>query len=108
VRWAGGGYLKRPVEGTWTLHLEMQSHEPANAVYLNGHLLGYLPVKDYVYSWYTAILDVPSVWLQPGYNEITILAGTLPPQLQRPGFVWDEVLFRSIRLEPPTALVWGQ
>jgi hypothetical protein len=103
VRWESGGYLDRPVEGTWTLHLEMQSHEPTNAVYLNGRLLGYLPVKDYVYSWYTAILDVPSAWLQPGYNELTILAGTVPPQLQRPGFVWDEVLFRGIYLEPPAA-----
>jgi hypothetical protein len=101
VRWAGGTYLDRPTEGTWTLHLQMQSHEPANAVYLNGHLLGYLPVKDYVYSWYAAILDVSSAWLQPGYNELTIVAGSLAPQLQTPGFVWDDVLFRDIRLEPP-------
>jgi hypothetical protein len=79
----------------------MQSHEPTNAVFMNGRLLGYLPVKDYVYSWHTAILDVPSAWLQPGYNEVRILAGTVPPQLQRPGFVWDEALFRGIRLETP-------
>lgn len=103
MRWESGGYLDRLVEGTWTLHLEMQSHEPTNAVYLNGRLLGYLPVKDYVYSWYAAILDVPSAWLQPGYNELTILAGTVPPQLQCRGFVWDDVLFRGIRLEPPAA-----
>jgi hypothetical protein len=103
VRWESGGYLDRPVEGTWTLHLEMQSHEPANAVYLNGRLVGYLPVKDYVYSWYAAILEVPAAWLHPGYNELTIQAGPVAPQLQRPGFVWDEVLFRGIRLEPPAA-----
>jgi hypothetical protein len=102
VRWAGGGYVERPVEGTWTLHLQVQSHEPANAVYLNGHLLGYLPVKDYVYSWVAAILEVPSAWLQPGYNELTILAGPVAPQLQGPSLVWDEVLFRDIHLEPPT------
>ena len=101
MRWESGGYLKRPVEGTWRLHLEMQSHEPTNAVYLNGRLVGYLPVKDYVYSWYAAILEVPSAWLHPGYNELTIRAGPVAPQLQRPGFVWDDVLFRGIRLESP-------
>ena len=99
--WESGGYLRWPVAGTWKLHLETQSHEPANGVYLNGRLLGYLPVKGYVYSWHAAILEVPSAWLQPGYNELTILAGPVAPQLQRPGFVWDEVLFRGIRLEPP-------
>jgi hypothetical protein len=103
VRWESGGYLERPVEGTWRLHLEMQSHEPTNAVYLNGRLVGYLPVKDYVYSWYAAILEIPSAWLRPGYNELTIRAGPVAPQLQRPGFVWDDVLFRGICLEPPGA-----
>jgi hypothetical protein len=93
--------VDRLVEGTWTLHLQVQSHEPANAVSLNGHLLGYLPVKDYVYSWYTAILEVPSAWLQQGYNDVTVVAGALPPQSQAPDFVWDEVLFRDVRLVPP-------
>lgn len=101
--WESGGYLARPAEGTWRLHLEMQSHEPTNAVYLNGRLVGYLLVKDYVYSWYAALLDVPAAWLQPGYNELTVRAGPVAPQLQRPGFVWDEVLFRGIRLAPPVS-----
>jgi len=79
--------------------MELQSHEPSNALYLNGHFLRYLPVKDYVYSWYSATFDVPSHFLRQGYNQLTIQAGEVAPQLQRPGFIWDEVLFRGICLE---------
>jgi hypothetical protein len=83
--------------------MEVQSHEPTNAVYLNGRLVGHLPVKDYVYSWYAATFDVPDAFLQPGYNELRIQAGALAPQLQGPGFMWDDVLFRAICLERTSA-----
>jgi hypothetical protein len=79
--------------------MDVQSHEPSNAVYLNGHLLGHLPVKDYVYSWFATTFGVPSTFLKEGYNELRIQAGALAPQLQGPGFMWDDVLFRAIYLE---------
>ena len=82
------------------MRLEFQSHEPVNGVFLNGHFLGYLPVKDWTYSWVSATYPVPSHYLQRGYNQLTIRAGHVAPKLQGSGFVWDEVLFRNIRLEP--------
>ena len=91
--------MRYPERTSWQLRIELQSHEPGNALYLNGHFLGYLPLKDYVYSWYSTTFDVPSHFLQQGYNQLTIQAGEVAPQLQRPGFIWDEVLFRGIYLE---------
>lgn len=81
------------------LRLEFQSHEPVNAVFLNGRFLGYLPVKDWTYSWVSTKFFVPDDVLQLGYNQLTIRAGHVAPQLQGLGFVWDEVLFRGICLE---------
>ena len=83
--------------------MELQCHEPDNAVYLNGHFLGYLPVKDYVYSWFSETLDVPSAFLEQGYNQLSIHAGALAPQHQQPGFMWDDVLFRAIFLQRASA-----
>ena len=79
--------------------MEMQSHEPTNAVFLNGHFLGYLPMKDWSYSWVSTTFSVPGYFLQPGYNELTVQAGYVAPKLQGSGFIWDEVLFRSVCLE---------
>jgi hypothetical protein len=79
--------------------MELQSHEPGNVVFLNGHFLGYLPVKDWVYSWVSASFSVPSEFLQPGYNELAVQAGYVAPQLQSTGFTWDDVLVRDILLE---------
>jgi hypothetical protein len=83
--------------------MELQSHEPSNAVFLNDHFLGYLPMKDWAYSWVSASFAVPSRFLRPGYNELTVQAGYVVPQLQAQGFTWDDVLFRDIFLEhaPP-------
>ncbi len=80
--------------------MELQSHEPTNAVSLNGHFLGYLPMKDWSYSWVSTSFSVPSDLLQSGYNELTIQAGHVAPKLQGFGFIWDEVLFRGVSLEP--------
>ena len=99
MTWEGGFYVQSPEQGPWQLRLELQSHEPNNALFLNGHFLGHLPMKDYVYSWFSATFDVPSHILRQGYNQLTIQAGGVAPQLQRPGFIWDEVLFRGIYLE---------
>ena len=79
--------------------MEFQSHEPTNAVYLNGHWLGYLPMKDWTYSWVSASFLVPSHFLEPGYNELRVEAGYVAPQLQDLGFTWDDVLFRNVFLE---------
>ena len=82
--------------------MELQSHEPTNAVYLNNHFLGYLPMKDWVYSWVSTSFSVPNHLLRPGYNALTVQAGYVAPQLQGLGFTWDDVLFRGISLERVT------
>ena len=79
--------------------MELQSHEPSNAVYLNDHFLGYLPMKDWAYSWVSTSFSVPFQFLRPGYNELTIEAGYVAPQLQGLGFSWDDVLFRGAFLD---------
>jgi hypothetical protein len=79
--------------------MELQSHEPTNAVFLNDHFLGYLPMKDWTYSWVSACYPVPSGLLRRGYNELEVQAGYVMPQLQARGFTWDDVLFRDIFLE---------
>ena len=99
--WRQGFYVRRPDQGTWQLRLELQSHEPTNAVFLNGHFLGYLPVKDWTYSWVSTTFSVPGHFLQVGYNELTVRVGHVAPKLQGAGFIWDEVLLRGIFLEPP-------
>ena len=97
--WQGGFYVRHPERGPWQLHLELQSHEPTSAVFLNGHFLGYLPVKDLTYSWVSAILPVPENYLRQGYNELMIRSGHTAPQLQSPVFTWDDVLLRGVFLE---------
>lgn len=97
--WEGAFYVTHPECGTWQLRMELQSHEPGNALYVNGHLVGYLPLKDYVYSWYATVIDVPSDFLEAGCNQLTIRAGVVAPEFQRPGFLWDDLLFRGIFLE---------
>ncbi len=97
--WQGGFYVRHPAQGPWQLHLELQSHEPTNAVFLNGHFLGYLPVKDWTYSWLSASFPVPDYLLQERYNELTIRSGHTAPQLQSPVFTWDDVLLRGVFLE---------
>ncbi|HEY63576.1 MAG TPA: hypothetical protein G4O02_03295 [Caldilineae bacterium] len=79
--------------------MELQSHEPTNALFLNGHFLGYLPQKDWTYAWVSASFPVPSEFLWPGYNELTVLAGYVAPPFQGAASIWDEVLFRDIFLE---------
>ena len=79
--------------------MDLQSHEPTNAVFLNGHFLGYLPMKDWTYSWVSANFSDPCGFLKPGYNELTVRTGYVAPQLQGLGFTWDDVLFRGIFLE---------
>ena len=82
--------------------MELQSHEPTNAVFLNGHFLGYLPIKDWTYSWVSTSFSVPCQFLRVGYNELTIQAGHVAPQLQGMGFTWDDVLFRGVFLDRST------
>ncbi|MEJ2555055.1 MAG: hypothetical protein P8186_02235 [Anaerolineae bacterium] len=99
MTWKGGFYVEHPERGPWELRMELQSHEPTNAIFLNGHFLSYLPMKDWTYSWVSASFSVPSEFLQPGCNELTVQAGYVAPQLQGTGFTWDDVLFRDILLE---------
>ena len=97
--WKGGFYVRHPERGPWQLRMELQSHEPANSVFLNNRFLGYLPVKDWTYSWVSARFPVPCSLLRQGHNELTIRAGPVAPKLQSSGFTWDDVLLRDIFLE---------
>ena len=99
MTWKGGFYVEHPEQGPWELHMEAQSHEPSNAVFLNDRFLGYLPMKDWTYSWVSASFSVPGGLLRRGYNELEVQAGYVIPQLQAPGFIWDDVLLRDIFLE---------
>jgi len=79
--------------------MQVQAHEPTNRVFLNDHFLGYLPAKDWTYSWVTACFPVPDGVVQRGYNEVTIRSGLVAPQFQSSGYTWDDVLFRGVLLE---------
>jgi hypothetical protein len=79
--------------------MQVQSHEPGNAVYLNGYFLGYLPAKDWNYSWVAARFEVPARFLRPGWNELVVHSNYLPPPFQGPGFTLDEVLFRGVYMD---------
>jgi len=70
---------------------------------VNGHFLGYLPVKDWVYAWHSASFAVPQDSLKQGYNELTVRAGQAAPQLRNAEWNWDEVIFRGISLERNSA-----
>ena len=91
--------MRYPEQGPWELYMEFQSHEPSNAVFLNGAFLGYLPMKDWTYAWVSTSFLVPCHLLQPGYNELTVQPGYVAPQFQDLGFTWDDVLFRGVFLQ---------
>ncbi|RLC77991.1 MAG: hypothetical protein DRI61_10560 [Chloroflexi bacterium] len=97
--WKGGFYVRHPEWGHWVLRMRIQSHEPSNRLFLNGHFVGYLPVKDYTYAWVSATFPISVHFLRRGYNELVIRAGHVAPDFQDPDFTWDEVLFRGIVLE---------
>jgi 7,8-dihydropterin-6-yl-methyl-4-(beta-D-ribofuranosyl)aminobenzene 5'-phosphate synthase len=97
--WQGGFYVAGPGTGSWTLRLEMEGHEHTNRVSINGQTVGYLPSQTWSDMWMSAALPVPAGLLQPGYNELTVEVGPSLPDCQSPGNVWDELLFRRVRLE---------
>ena len=66
---------------------------------VNGHFLGYLPVKDWIYAWHSAGFAVPCDFLKEGYNELTVSAGQAAPRSRNAQLNWDEVMFRVIFLE---------
>jgi 7,8-dihydropterin-6-yl-methyl-4-(beta-D-ribofuranosyl)aminobenzene 5'-phosphate synthase len=91
--------VSSPGSGEWTLHLEMEGHEHTNRVRVNGQTIGYLPRQTWADTWMSAALPVPAGVLRVGYNELTIEVGQAIPDCRSPGYAWDELLFRRVRLE---------
>jgi hypothetical protein len=81
------------------LQLETQSHDPVNAVFLNDHFLGYVPMKDWTYSWVSVRFPVSSYILRQGHNTLTVRAGSVAPKFQSNLTAWDEIVFRNVILE---------
>jgi len=79
--------------------MEVESHERTNIVRVNGRFIGYLPSQTWADMWVNVALPIPDDALRAGYNELTVEAGAAIPDCQSPGNVWDELLFRRIRLE---------
>jgi hypothetical protein len=76
------------------------SHEPSTPILLNGCLLGYLPVRDWVYAWVSTRFAVPPAMLRPGHNVLAIRAGYSAPGSQDSTSRWDEVQIRGVYLAP--------
>jgi len=100
--WEGVFYVENPQQESWELHLEFMNHEPSTEIFLNGHHLGYLPVKDWVYAWVSARFTVPPTMLRPGYNVLAIRPGYAAPSSQDSLSRLDEVQFRDVYLERAT------
>jgi len=100
ITWTGGFYLNDPGTTDWTLLLElMQLNEIGTTVTINGATLSPdLPQQDYTRRWLTARRTVPASLLKPGYNEFTITAARLLPDVQHRNFVWDDMQVRNVRL----------
>lgn len=103
LTWRGGFYVRSPGSAAWTLRLEMEGHEHANRVRVNGQAVGYLPSQTWADMWMSAALPVPADLLRVGYNELTVEVGRAIPDCQVPGNAWDELLFRRMRLERGSA-----
>ena len=96
--------MRRPSSSPWVLRLEFEGHEHTNRVRLNGQTVGYLPSQTWADMWMSAALPVPAGLLRVGYNELVIQVGRALPDCQVTGNVWDELLFRHIRLERDSAV----
>jgi hypothetical protein len=78
----------------------MQQNEVGAGVAVNGLALSPdLPQMDFARRWLTVRRRVPVAALRPGYNEITVTAARLAPDLQHAEFTWDDFQIRNIRLE---------
>jgi hypothetical protein len=100
VTWTGGFYLNDPGTADWTLILElMQLNEVGTTVAINGVTLSPdLPQQDYTRRWLTMRRTVPAALLRPGYNQFTMTAAYLLPDVQHRNFVWDDLQVRNVRL----------
>ena len=90
--------MTNPKTWSWTLQLEVQSHERTHAVRLNDHLMGYLPRQSWSDVWTHVGFAVPRDALRAGHNLLTIQVGQFIPDGQGVGDAWDELRFRNIRL----------
>lgn len=90
----------RDPDRVWVLRLQVQAHDPTNTIYINDQLIGYLPTKDWHYTWVTAEIPIPAGSLRKGYNTVRIESGMVEPHTLSPVFFWDEVVFRDITLVP--------
>jgi hypothetical protein len=100
ITWTGGFYLNDPGTTDWTLVLElMQLNEIGTTAAINGVTLSPdLPQQNFTRRWLTVRRTVPASLLRPGYNEFTITAAELLPDVQHRNFVWDDFQLRNVRL----------
>ncbi len=100
ITWMGGFYLHDPGTADWTLVLElMQLNEIGTTVAINGVTISPdLPQQDFTRRWLTVRRTVPASLLRSGYNEFTITAARLLPDVQHRNFVWDDMQLRNVRL----------
>jgi hypothetical protein len=100
IAWTGGFYLRDPGTSDWVLVLElMQQNEIGASLVINDVALSPdLPLGDFARRWLTVRRDVPVSILAPGYNELTVTAVRLAPDLQHDEFAWDDFEIRNVRL----------
>ncbi len=100
LTWTGGFYLDDPGSSDWVLVLElMQQNEVGSSIAVNGvPLAPDLPQGDFARRWLTVRRRVPVSALRPGYNELTVTAARLAPDLQHDDFAWDDFQIRNVRL----------
>ncbi|MGH2542563.1 MAG: hypothetical protein ACRDIB_07195, partial [Ardenticatenaceae bacterium] len=103
LEWQGGFYLREIPTERQTLLLEiLQPNQFGNEIRLNGSRLhpAALPVADFTAQWLTLRLPIAPAQLRPGWNELSIRAGHLPPDFHKEGYIWDDVQLRNVRLVP--------
>lgn len=98
--WQGGFYVRDPDDVQWILRLQVQAHDQTNTLSINDHFVGYLPTKDWTYTWVTAEIPVPPGLLREGYNSVRIESGMVEPHTFSPVSFWDDIVVRDIILVP--------
>jgi hypothetical protein len=103
-RWVGQFYVWEPGTTPWQLRMEiMQVEEPANRVWVNGHLLDPLAIPlrgrpDFASVWTAVEIPVPAKLLQSGVNTLEIQSSPRLPVYQDEHARYESLQIRHMRL----------
>jgi hypothetical protein len=102
--WTAHFYIQEPGTRPWQLQMEvMQTEEPGNLVWINGHLLDppAIPLRgrpDFASVWTALEMPVAADLLQPGVNTIEIRSSPRLPVYQDERARFESLQLRHVRL----------